>query len=232
MRIKDFLYIKQMPLLLGFIGYLIMLHFIFQFTFNAAYVMFVVVGMVAVIAIAIAQLLPHEYGATWVKISLSRKQLLDIKHQGHAVPGINIVGHFRNSTEFFNFTYNPLDQYIDVYVKVPVYNYCFARFDYGVSGVFLWDSKVKKMLMDAIRLALRHEDPDPEHRIDVMVSPTSLELVKSYPVEIKYCEIPADYYSWKHSALRVLFTVAAWIPIWSFADIWNMCKGAVKVWKK
>jgi hypothetical protein len=231
-KLKDFLHIKQMPLLLGFIGYIVLLHFIFQNTFNAGYILFTILGMVAVLVIAVAQLLPHEFGAVWVKVSLSRKQLLDIRNQGHAVPGINIVGHFRNSTEFYNFCYSPLDQYTDVYVKVPVYNYCFARFDYGVTGIFLWDVEVKKMIMDALRLALRNEEPDPENRIDVMVSPTSLELVKSYPIEVVYCKVPEDYYGWRQSALRIIFTIAAQIPIWSFADIWDMCKEKVGSWIK
>lgn len=217
--LKDLYIMPQITIYVGFAMWLLFCSLLFQFQFNIVYCFFVLVGVVAAVTLAFVQVLPQELGATWVKISLSRKHLLDIKHQGHAVPGLVIVGHFRNSTEFYNFCYAPLDQYLDVYVKVPVYHFAAMRFDHGWSGVFLWEVDTKNMIIDALRLQLNNEAPDPENRIDVMLAPTELKLIRSFPIEVNYTTIPSDYYGWKHSALRILFTVSAMYPATSIKQI-------------
>lgn len=227
MKLKDILLINQMPIFLLYVAYLILLIVLFQGQVSFVFLIFNVVGMVAAFAISVAQCLPHEYGSVWVKLSLSRKELTHI-YQGDLIPTDRIVGHFRNSTEFVNYAYTPFEQYRDVYVKVPVFNYIIGKFQDGWSGVFLWDQNTRAMILDALSLALRQLPPSYDNRIDIKVFPEALELVRSFPIEIEYTKIPNDYYGPVQSFLRILFTVAAAIPQVSINDVWDKFKDTIK----
>lgn len=228
--------INALPLYTCYFGYTIAINMLFQWEFNIVYGILQLLGLVVTVAIAVVKYVPQDLGPVWVKFSITRKQLLSIKTmESDALDLLPLRGHFRNSTEFFNYCYRPIDQYMDVYVKLPVLDSFYVREKQFTGVVFAYSEKIDLGIVEALRRELNELPLGPDDCILVEYEHKGKPMQIAYPIKIEFRKVPKDYYGWFQSACRILLHVSAQIPDLSFKDIWDACKDTatkLRFWKR
>lgn len=226
--LKDFFKFDGLPVFLLHATYVAFLTLLFQGTFNSVYVILNLLGIVFFGLVAIVHYHPSICGAVWCKVLLSRAQMHAIKDVSDLKRPRLLRGHFHNCTDFFNYCTDPIDRFMDVYVKLPILDKYSVEFHGQKRVVFTWDRAIDDLVLNALYLELNHLPRDMENKIITVSASAKGEVIAEYPIEVEFRKIPAEYYGFKQTAYRVLLHTTAALPWFSLSDVW----GQLCFWKR